>query len=262
MVAVTLDAPSPEERIAPHHGAGRHLGRAVSAALLFWLGILAILYALPSRQAPEELSPVAVELRMLPPAEESVELDIPAADPAPPVSAADFADAVPPPSTESAVLATDDPPASAPAPEPRPAMHANPPPIPRTKPRSPSVAAAPEASGTSVAALPSVPTRRDVEPRAATDYASLLLAQLTRHQDYPRAARLRGLEGKVVLRLVIARDGRVVEVAVRTSSGKDLLDAGALSTVTRAGRLPPLPPELAGETAEFVVPVVFSLSRS
>jgi protein TonB len=107
-----------------------------------------------------------------------------------------------------------------------------------------------------------MPTRRDVEPRAATDYEGRLLAHLARHQDYPRTARLRGLEGKVVLRLVIARDGRVIDAAVRSRSGKDILDAGALSTIARAGRLPPLPPELAGETVEFMVPVVFSLSRS
>jgi protein TonB len=48
---------------------------------------------------------------------------------------------------------------------------------------------------------------------------------------YPELARLRGWEGTVLLRLMIAADGRVTNVEVAESSGYPILDAEAVTTV-------------------------------
>lgn len=48
---------------------------------------------------------------------------------------------------------------------------------------------------------------------------------------YPKLARRRGWEGSVLLELVVAADGRVVEAAVLESSGRDLLDDAACDAV-------------------------------
>ncbi len=50
-------------------------------------------------------------------------------------------------------------------------------------------------------------------------------------QPYPPAARKRGWEGTVVLRITISREGTVEQAVVHTSSGFPILDESALQTV-------------------------------
>ena len=52
------------------------------------------------------------------------------------------------------------------------------------------------------------------------------------------------LEGKVDTQFAMARDGKLLGVWVRTSSGQMLLDKEAVETIRRAQPLPPIPPEL------------------
>ncbi len=49
--------------------------------------------------------------------------------------------------------------------------------------------------------------------------------------DYPAAARIRGLQGRVLLHIDIAADGTPANVAVTTSSGHAILDRAAMTTV-------------------------------
>ena len=51
--------------------------------------------------------------------------------------------------------------------------------------------------------------------------------------SYPSAAREQGLEGVVVLGVLVGVNGRAVEVAVRSSSGARALDDAAVAAVTR-----------------------------
>ena len=53
------------------------------------------------------------------------------------------------------------------------------------------------------------------------------------------AARRMGIEGTVVLRVVVAPDGTPKSVVVLESSGHDVLDASALETVRRRWRFVP-----------------------
>ncbi len=77
--------------------------------------------------------------------------------------------------------------------------------------------------------------------------------------EYPRRARLRGWEGRVVLRVAIDARGQPLHVDVQHSSGHAVLDSAAHRTVadwrfqpaTRSGR--PVP-------GEAIVPVVFRLN--
>jgi TonB family protein len=50
--------------------------------------------------------------------------------------------------------------------------------------------------------------------------------------------------GTVVLRFVIARDGRLVEASIARSSGVPALDRGLLESLRAASPYPPLPPEI------------------
>src|SRR3989441_4584849 len=51
--------------------------------------------------------------------------------------------------------------------------------------------------------------------------------------SYPSAAREQGLEGVVVLGVLVGVNGRAVEISVRTSSGARVLDDAAVDAVRR-----------------------------
>lgn len=86
-------------------------------------------------------------------------------------------------------------------------------------------------------------------PRALQEQA---LAELAREEFYPREAIAQGLEGRVVLLLAVAGDGRVSRIEVARSSGHALLDRAALAAAARLRRLP-------GGAREVLLPVDFVL---
>ncbi len=78
----------------------------------------------------------------------------------------------------------------------------------------------------------------------AVKFQQALLRHVSQYQRYPNAARSLHLEGKVDTQFSMARDGTLLGVWVRTSSGQMLLDKEAIETIRRAQPLPPIPPEL------------------
>lgn len=98
--------------------------------------------------------------------------------------------------------------------------------------------------------------------RILTGYGERLSEVLSRHQHYPRLARLRGWQGQVHLRLHLARQGALLNVEITKSSGHEVLDQQALEIVKRASPLP-LPPEgLRADKFTVDVPVTFRLEQS
>jgi protein TonB len=81
-------------------------------------------------------------------------------------------------------------------------------------------------------------------------------ARVERAKRAPRSAR--GVTGRVVLVLSVARDGRLAGVSVRTSSGHAALDDAALRAVRAAGRFPAAPAGLSQPTYNFSLPISFS----
>jgi len=77
--------------------------------------------------------------------------------------------------------------------------------------------------------------------------------------DYPWSARRRGVEGRVVLRLEVAADGRPTEVELVHGSGHDVLDQAAITTV-RHWRLRPAMAGGVAVAGRVVVPIVFKLT--
>jgi len=52
--------------------------------------------------------------------------------------------------------------------------------------------------------------------------------------EYPRMSQRRGEQGRVVVRVLISAEGRVVQASVRSSSGHERLDDAALKAVRTA----------------------------
>jgi periplasmic protein TonB len=79
---------------------------------------------------------------------------------------------------------------------------------------------------------------------AAIKFQQALLRHVARYQRYPSAARPLHLEGKVDTQFAMSRDGTLLGVWVKTSSGQVMLDKEAIDTIRRAQPLPHIPPEL------------------
>ena len=92
---------------------------------------------------------------------------------------------------------------------------------------------------------------------AQADYATVLLAWLERHKEYPRRAQQRRQQGVVLLYLVIDRDGQVLDARIEESSGYRLLDKATIDMLDRATPLPPMPDDVHDDRLELVVPVQY-----
>lgn len=107
--------------------------------------------------------------------------------------------------------------------------------------------------------VPSSPVGGGADAAAvAVVWRAALLAWVQAHKEYPRAARLRGVEGIVGVRVTVAADGRVGAVVVEGSSGSELLD-GAVRRMLEGAQVPPFPPGMAPGAREEALRVGFSL---
>ena len=224
--------PSAAESSGPALAMAVSLHAAVVALLILWAPTL-----LP------DAAPIVVSLEFVAPVE--------ALPPEPePMAAVE-----PPPPEPAPTIPPPEPPprqADLPKPKPKPA-----PPSP-APPRPVETAVAPPTP--SVAPAPAVPT--PPAPRAGTpdpSYAAILLRWLERFRDYPRHARLRGIEGTVTLSLTLARSGSVIAAKIHATSGHAILDDAALAMARNADPFPPFPRIFALNRAEFLVPIVFAL---
>jgi periplasmic protein TonB len=121
--------------------------------------------------------------------------------------------------------------------EPNPATSDDPAPVPRARTFSPA-----EAPPSNVLSSPSVVS--GPVSSAAVKFQQALLRHVAQYQRYPNAARPLHLEGKVDTQFSMSRDGKLLGVWVKTSSGQVMLDKEAIETIRRAQPLPPIPPEL------------------
>jgi protein TonB len=64
-------------------------------------------------------------------------------------------------------------------------------------------------------------------------------------------------QGVVVLNLVVGRDGRLINSAIARSSGNRTMDVAVLETAQKAAPYGPLPPEISGSSATFILSVPY-----
>lgn len=118
------------------------------------------------------------------------------------------------------------------------------------------------------------PTRRAEKPAAAAPapakpgpntqaltrgYLRSINGLVKKKTRYPRQARRAGLQGKVIIKVVLDSKGQVLEVDLHTSSGHTLLDKAALKTVRSFSTFPAPPGELEWDKRTVLIPVRFKL---
>lgn len=89
--------------------------------------------------------------------------------------------------------------------------------------------------------------------RAADNYLWQVVRRL---QGYRYTANVSATQGITVVRVVIARDGRLLNVTVARSSGVPEFDQGVLAGVRSGSPYAPLPPDIHGASATFDLPLV------
>ena len=211
---------------------------AVALALHGLAALLFLAWGVPF--APSAMPPAAIMIDLAP---------VPT-PPAPPASVIE-------PVQPAPQIVPDEPPPPLPKPVERPVQH-KPPPRPATKPMvaPPQTAAVPESAPAAPAPVQSVPEAR---PNAMPSFEAMLAAYLERYKRYPHAAQTKGEQGEVVLRFTMDRQGHVTAARVERGSGHAALDEEVLALIRRAEPLPALPPEIAGQQLELVVPIRFRL---
>lgn len=89
--------------------------------------------------------------------------------------------------------------------------------------------------------------------RVADNYLWQIARKL---QGYRYEAHVNVSHGTTVVRVTIARDGRLLDVEVVGSSGVPEFDRGVLAGVRSGSPYEPLPPDIQGASASFTLPLV------
>ena len=122
--------------------------------------------------------------------------------------------------------------------------------MPQAKPVAMAEAVSTEASSADDAAIPPPLAA----PPRTLQGSALRRAQtaLSEHLFYPPEAVARGIEGEVILLLILSDGGQLVSATIARSSGHAVLDQAALDAARRIGALP-------GNPRQTLFPVSFRL---
>ncbi len=101
---------------------------------------------------------------------------------------------------------------------------------------------------------------RALRSEATQSYLALVLSCIEKKRYYPRLARMRGYEGRILLEILIGPKGELLSSRILESSGYRLLDRAALHMVRQAAPFPPPPPQLGPFPLKFRIPIRFLLS--
>ena len=217
----------------------------------------------PAEFVPSPVDPAAPEI-----ATQTAAPLAPPAPPGPPSQQAATTRSVPPPqpALEQMLPSVEAPPApsardfvgGAPRTAPPPAAKAAKPqaPVPKARmPRAPSAAAS-HAARSPVASTEGDGNRR----RAREDYLWQIIHKLSQYKVLT-ASREASDQGLVVLRLTLARDGRLVGLALARSSGFPDLDRGVMETTRAASPFAPPPSAITRDPVTLIVPIRYAHDR-
>ena len=97
------------------------------------------------------------------------------------------------------------------------------------------------------------------EEDAIQSYLGLVFQRLESHKRYPRIAERSGLNGRVVLRFTVRRDGEVLNPEVVEVAGHDSFRQAALQALRRVGQLPNFPDEIRRPGLLVEVPITYRM---
>lgn len=147
-----------------------------------------------------------------------------------------------------------------PWPSPRPSQAAQSPP-----PRLPQPAPAlpPPNAPASVQAPPSNSADWLVgKSRARNAYLDQVARLTLKYRRYPHISADANQQVRVVTRVTIARDGRLIDVSIDTSSGWPAVDAAELEAIRRSAPFPAVPVDMPGDPLILILPINYHFALS
>jgi protein TonB len=108
-----------------------------------------------------------------------------------------------------------------------------------------------------------LPVYNPTDPAVMRSFLRTIGRKIEKSKRYPKWAMDTGLEGKVVIRFTVLRDGSLGEefLLVR-SSGTEILDNAAIAAIKEAAPFPALPRSLGRERLQIELPMDFQLVES
>lgn len=93
--------------------------------------------------------------------------------------------------------------------------------------------------------------------RQRNDYLSRLFRHLEPYRVSARAARGERQGGRVVTRVTIGRDGRLIDARIDTSSGRPAVDAMELEAIRNGAPFPPVPAGMPGDPIILILRMTY-----
>ena len=134
--------------------------------------------------------------------------------------------------------------------------------LPQPTSASPSSVGVPSASNATQAPRAASPQADTLDAGTLAQYRLSLISAARRFKRYPRVALDQNWQGNVDVRMVIAANGEISALIVRSSAGYPVLDQHALEMIDRAKAMTQIPPALRGKEFTVDVPIVFSLREA
>jgi protein TonB len=92
------------------------------------------------------------------------------------------------------------------------------------------------------------------------NYFASIRASVEQRKEYPLLARRKKLEGTVVARFTLSRNGRLQNVEIAKSSNESILDNAAVNAIKSVQLFHPAPLEVKGENIQIEVPLTFRIA--
>lgn len=96
--------------------------------------------------------------------------------------------------------------------------------------------------------------------KAREAYYETLKRWIEKHNNYPRRARLKGLEGEVVLLVTLDKMGRIIAQEMVSRSGHKILDRSAIKALKSASPFPAIPDSLGVTKVTLQIPFAYYLA--
>ena len=100
---------------------------------------------------------------------------------------------------------------------------------------------------------------REGDPDARKHYLSIIRGLIERQKKYPRVAKRRQFQGKVIVEFVLMLSGNVGSIKVVEGCRFSILNRAAIQAVENASPYPKPPPGLFSGNLSLRIPIVFEL---
>ena len=96
-------------------------------------------------------------------------------------------------------------------------------------------------------------------PDPLAKYTQIIQVRLTDNLSYPQSAKKAGFQGEVKLGMHLLYDGKLLDVAIKSSSGYKTLDDNAINIAQKISPYPPFPPEIKEKDIWVEIPIVYKV---